>query len=79
MTLLRTAVERASCGVHKLFRTGVVPKSLTFIVMAVANGLFGLYRSERADESFISTPSPPFHVHSKPYGFCGRNVPCLLT
>ena len=55
----RTAVERASRGVDKLLRTGGVPTSLTFIVLAVADGLFGLYGSERRDELFISTRPPP--------------------
>ena len=40
-TLFRTAVERASCGVHKFLRTGGDPTAL-FIVLAVADGLFGL-------------------------------------
>ena len=41
VTLVRTAVERASCRVHKLLRTGGVP-TLTFIVLAVADALYGL-------------------------------------
>ena len=45
VTVLRTTVERASGGGHKLRRTGGVPTSLTFIVLAVADGLFGLYGS----------------------------------
>ena len=31
VTLLGTAVERASCGIHKLLRTGGVPTSLTLL------------------------------------------------
>ena len=50
MTLFRAADERANCGVHKLFRIGGVPTSLTLTVLAVADGLFGLYGSERRDE-----------------------------
>ena len=37
-----TAVERASCEVHKLLHAGEVPTALTTIVLAVAGGLFGL-------------------------------------
>ena len=40
--LFHTAVERASCRVHKVLHTGGVPTSLTLIVLAVADGLFGL-------------------------------------
>ena len=53
--------------------TGGVPTSLT-LVLAVADGLFGLYGSERTDELFISTlpPTPtPFPVTNKPYGLRG--------
>ena len=31
VTLFRTAVERASCGVHKMLRTGEIPTSLTLL------------------------------------------------
>ena len=75
VTLLRTAVESAISGVHKLLRIGGVPTSLiNTVVLAVADGLFGLYGSERLEELFISTRSPPspFTVPNKPYGFCGR-------
>ena len=47
VTLFCTAVETAVSEVHKLFRTGGVPTSLTSIVLVVADGLFGLYGSER--------------------------------
>ena len=40
--LFHTAVERANCRVHKVLHTGGVPTSLTLIVVAVADGLFGL-------------------------------------
>ena len=45
MTLLCTAVERASCGADKLFGTGEVPTTLACIavvVLVVVDGLFGL-------------------------------------
>ena len=58
MSLFCTAVERASYRVHKLFGTGGVPTSLTFIVLAVADGLFGLYGSERREELFTGAPYP---------------------
>ena len=46
VALFCAAVERASCGVHKLLCSGGVPTSLTFIVLVVADGLFSLYRSD---------------------------------
>ena len=60
VTLLRTAVGRASCGVHQLrrFNTGV---------LAVADCLFGLYGSERTDELFTGSRSPLPPVPNKPY------------
>ena len=60
VTLCRTAVERASCGGHcdNLLRTGGVSTSLIFIVMSAADGLFGLYRSERRDELFSLVSRP---------------------
>ena len=71
MTFLRTAVERASGGVHKLLRTGGVPTSLTFIVLAVADGglfgLFGLSEPERRDEIFIGVRPHSSSVPNKPY------------
>ena len=42
MTSFRTAVERASRGVHKLLRTGEVPAILSSIVLAMAGSLFSL-------------------------------------
>ena len=64
VTLFRTAVERAISEVHKLLPAGGVPLFNT-VVLAVADGLFGLCGSERLDELFIGTrfplPSlPPF-------------------
>ena len=59
VALFCAAVERASCGVHKLLCSGGVPTSLTFIVLVVADGLFGFYGSEGRDELFISTRPPP--------------------
>ena len=63
---------------HKLLGTGGVPTSLT-LVLAVADGLFGLCGSERTDELFIGTlpptPTPyPFPVTNKPYGLRGRKA-----
>ena len=63
VTLFRTAVERASYGVHKLLRTGEVPTTLTSIVLVLADGLFGLCRSERLGQAIHryhwDTPPPP--------------------
>ena len=64
--------------------SGSVPTSftLTVSVLAVADGLFGLYGWERsADERiFVSThPPPPWPVPNKPCGFCGRKAPCQCT
>ena len=56
VTLFHTDVQRASCGVHKLFCTGGVTTSLMFIVLVVADWLFGLYGSEIRDKLFIGTP-----------------------
>ena len=67
MALFRTAVERASCGVHKLFSAGVVPTSLTAIVQVVADGLFCLCGSERWDELFIGTRFPLAPVPNRPH------------
>ena len=47
LALFRTAVERASCGVHKLLHTGGVHIILTSIVLALADGLSCLWGSER--------------------------------
>ena len=68
------------------------PHLLNVVVLALADGLFRRYGSERADELFMP-PAPPFPVPSKPYvvGFClflflflvfcvcGRKAPYLLT
>ena len=72
VTLFRTAVERASCGLDKSFiRTGEVPHLLNIAVLAVADGLFGLYGSERRDELFTGTRPPT--PHPVP-GCCGRKA-----
>ena len=63
VTLFRTAVERASYGVHKLLRTGEVPTTLTSIVLVLADGLFGLCRSERLGQAihrYHWDPPPSF-------------------
>ena len=62
VTLLCAAVERASCEVHKLLRTGVVPTNLTAIVLVVADGLFGpcgLERLGQAIHRYLILPFPP--------------------
>ena len=41
------------------------------VVLALVHVLLGLCGSER--------PVEPVHVPNKPYGFCGRNAPYLLT
>ena len=53
--------------------TAGVPNLLNTVVLAVADGLFGLDGSEREDELFISHPIPPtlpFPDPSNPYGVC---------
>ena len=40
---------------------------LNVVVLAVADGLFSLYGSERVDQLLIGTPSPPFPVSNKLY------------
>ena len=72
VTLFYPAVERGSCRVHKLLRIGGVPTSLIFIVLPMADRLFGLYGSEHRGELFMCIqPSPPPHplspVPNKPY------------
>ena len=65
-----------------------IKNGLNTVVLTVADGLFGLYGSERLDELLISTqflslppPSPhiplPSHfpVPNKPWGFCGCTAP----
>ena len=59
MTSFRTAVETAASGVHKLLRTGGIPMHFfNFVVLAVADGLFGLYGSERWDKLLIVIVTP---------------------
>ena len=65
MALFHTGVERAICGTRKLWNTQVAshwrgPHLLNIIVLAVADGLFGLYGSEHRDE-LPDTPHPPTH------------------
>ena len=69
VTLFCTTTERASWGIHKLLRTGEVPTTLTFIVLVVADGLFGLCGPERLGGATHShshrtrsypIPLPPF-------------------
>ena len=62
VTLFRTTVERGSCGEHKLLRTGGVSTSLTFIVLAMADGLFGLYGSLR-----VGARGRAIHRHPSPH------------
>ena len=78
MALFRTAVETAVSAVHKWFRAGEVPTSLTLLIsLAVADGLFGLYWSEPRDELLIAIRTRPFPVPSKSCGFCGRKAPYI--
>ena len=49
-TLFRTAVQRASCEVQKLLRTGRVPTIFISIVPVVADGLFCLCGSEQVSK-----------------------------
>ena len=58
---VRTAVEIAIGEVRKLLRIGGVG-DFNIVVLAVAGSLFGLYGSERADELFMSPPTPPAHL-----------------
>ena len=51
MILLRTAVETAVSGVHKLLGTGEVPTSLTLLSWRLLQGgLFGFCGSELCDK-----------------------------
>ena len=79
VTLLRSAVERASCGVHNVAWHWRGPHLLNTVVLAVADGLFGLCGSQRADEYHVFRFSPLSPVPNKPYGFSRRYAPCLLT
>ena len=63
------AVERASCGVHKLLLTGEVPASCCQ-VLAMADNLFSLYGSEGRDEPSVGSRCPLSPVPSKPYVTC---------
>ena len=54
VTLFRTAVETAVSEVHKLLGTGGGPHLLSIDVLAVADGLFGLYGSTLADSGLGS-------------------------
>ena len=69
-------------GGQKLPRAGGVPS----VVLTMADGLFGLYGSECADELLIGTRSPPpppplrtpltpFPVPNTPCGFCKGKAP----
>ena len=58
VTLFRTAVETAISGVHKFASQWRGPHLLNTVVLVVADGLFGLYGSERRDELFIGPPPP---------------------
>ena len=49
----RTAVGTAISGVHKLLRSGWGPHLPDIVVLAMVDGLFGLYGSERWDELLI--------------------------
>ena len=51
VTLLRTAVETAVSEVHKLLGTGGVPALTLLFWRWLHDGLFGLYGTERLDES----------------------------
>ena len=63
VTLFHTAVERVSCGVHKLLCIGQVPISLTLLLWLVADALSGLYRSECWDKLLVGTQSPSLISH----------------
>ena len=77
---VHTAVEIAIGEVRKLLRIGGVG-DFNIVVLAVAGSLFGLYGSERADELFMSPPtphppppSPPFTVPNKLFFFFFFNI-----
>ena len=56
----------------------VADSLFAFGVLAVADGIFGLFGSECWDELLIGTWSPP-HPHipipNKPFGFCAHIAP----
>ena len=85
VTLFRTAVVRTSRGMHKLLGTGGVPTFLTFIVLAVADALFGFCGPERKDELFIGTqsrhPPPPSSrsLINRRWFRCTTNQSCCQT
>ena len=86
VTLLRTAVQTAIREIHRLLRIGEVPHLLNVVVLARADGLFGLCGSERLDELFIFTSpvppcvptSPPHTLFSSLISLMGKAT-CLLT
>ena len=70
MTLFHTA-EYTSCLLH----TCGVPTSLTFIVLAVAGGLFGPYMLGHMDVLFIA---PPTHTHTNKQHVASVDVSILF-
>ena len=64
VTLLCAAVETAVSEVHKLLCTGGVDKDPHLLVLALADGLFGLHGSECKDELFMPFTLPPSHTHT---------------
>ena len=59
--LFRTAVERASCGVHKLLGTGGVPASLASLFWrrsTVSPGFFGRYLRSNLHSLALFPPCP---------------------
>ena len=62
VTLLRTAVETAVSEVHKLLRTGGVDKDPRLLVLALADGLFGLDGSECKAELFMPFTLSLIHI-----------------
>ena len=85
LTLLRTAVETAISGVHKLLRNGEVPIALKQLLFRRRSTASSVFRgSERADEPLIPAPPPPPPPRTlvpvpKPCGFCGCKATSLLT
>ena len=77
VTLLRTAVETAISGAHKLFRTCEVLTALIniVVVLAVVHGLLGPCGSESADEPLTLSPAPSFSVSVGSDGQSHRTVP----
>ena len=54
------------------------PHLLNFVVLAVADGLWGLYGSQRRDELLVCSRSPLFPIPNKPCGFYRCKAPWLL-